>query len=581
MTLYKLSPHAHILENRLVPNIIQYGIFHQLTGYVIEPGENVRPLLVAARRGANFSINDNEFDKLGRDGPQLRELIRERFLLPVDEDPFDSYESLLGQFVIRPVQNPAVAYRDDSGEIKLVSTSMIQRIYSPNRNESLPVVEEVMTAGAASVFLNADGTRTLKEVLEAAGITDASADNSCREIVEYLTSPKRQLIKFTANAEDLSDPYKPCNRVPRNLYHAAKWGQSADGSEARSIVDFHVQGIEDAAWEFDLIEPTVNHALRFPSEALAGFDYGARFSLSTLNPEVLPVLAHCKRLEVLEVGGGTGSFARSFIDQAQRLKTAHGQAVEINYQIMDLSPALIESQQQKLARVVPAVTHYQQDATSFDIPNRKFHLIIANEVIADFPVAWVNRKHDEAQKLTEHWEGEGAPDLEKYDLDRLESGEPFLVNTGVFRFIERAWEHLAPGGVMLMSEYGGVDTFPIQSYHLNHEEFSIHFGHVQSCARRVGFECRLISLKDFLGLDDQVLMLDGHEEHIRCLNYVFEKNGASLPYALISQTEFQESFQELIDQIGLTGFSFSPLANGFHYGPRINDFMLAIMTKPK
>ncbi len=248
---------------------------------------------------------------------------------------------------------------------------------------------------------------------------------------------------------------------------------------------------------------------------------------------------------------------------------------------MDLSPSLIQSQQQKLTGMVPAVTHYQQDATSFSLPERKFHLIIANEVIADFPVAWVRRTRDEDDDSTQRWEGEGARDLERYNLPELANAEAFLINTGVFRFIERAWQHLTPGGVVIMSEYGSVDTFPIQSYHLNHEEFSIHFGHVQTCARKVGFECQLMSLKDFLQLDDQVRMLDGQEEQILCLNHVFQKHGASLPYALISQSEFQKSFQELVDQINLTGFSFSPLVNGFHYGPRINDFMFAILTKPK
>jgi hypothetical protein len=227
------------------------------------------------------------------------------------------------------------------------------------------------------------------------------------------------------------------------------------------------------------------------------------------------------------------------------------------------------------------VTHYQQDATSFDLAGRKFDLIIANEVIADFPVAWVKRTRDEGDDSTPHWEGDGASDLKKYDLSELANADAFLVNTGAFRFIERAWQHLTPGGVVIMSEYGGVDTFPIPSYHLNHEEFSIHFGHVQKCARQVGFECRLVALKDFLGIDDQLPMLDGQEERIQCLNHIFQKHGTSLPYALISQNEFQRSFKELADQISLTGVSFSPLANGFHYGPRINDFMLAIMTKPK
>lgn len=75
MTLYKFSPHAHVIENRLVPSTIQYGIFHQLTGYVIEPRESVRVLLLAARMGTNISLGDHDFDNLGDDGAQLRELI--------------------------------------------------------------------------------------------------------------------------------------------------------------------------------------------------------------------------------------------------------------------------------------------------------------------------------------------------------------------------------------------------------------------------------------------------------------------------------------------------------------------------
>jgi len=581
MTLYKISPYAHIIENRLIPGVIHYGIFHQFTGYVIEPRESVKRLLLATRMGTNVSLSEDDLVNLGDDGAQLRELINERFLIPTDEDPFDSFPSLMEQFVVRPMQNPALAYRDKSGDIQLVGTSMAQRIYSPKMNELTPVVEETMPAVAASVFLNADGGRTLVEIFADAGIADAFEDSRGRETIEYLTSPKRQLIKFTSQAEDLSDPYQPCNRVPRNFYHAAKWGQLATDSTPPSIVDFHVEGIEDAAWEFDLIEPTVNHALRFPSEVLGGLDYGARFSVSTLNPEVLPLLGNGNRLEVLEVGGGTGSFARSFIEQSKSLKTPAGEPVEINYQIMDLSPSLIQSQKQKLADVVPAVTHYQQDATSFNLPDRKFDLIIANEVIADFPVAWAKRRRGTGDDSTPHWEGEGASDLERYELTAFPNANAFLLNTGVFRFIEQAWQHLTPGGVVIMSEYGGFDTYPIQSYHLNHEEFSIHFGHVQSCAQKVGFECRLMALRDFLGLDEQVPMLDGQEEHIRCLNHVFQKHGASFPFALISQNEFQKLFQDLVDQISLTGFSFSPLANGFHYGPMINDFMLIIMTKQK
>src|SRR5215216_6902757 len=113
------------------------------------------------------------------------------------------------------------------------------------------------------------------------------------------------------------------------------------------------------------------------------------------------------RLEVLEVGGGTGSFARSFLQQAASLN-----GTSVNYHILDLSPALMENQRKVLAELLPESRHFQQDATEFDLPDHTFDLIISNEVIADFPVAAVERKTGNDQK----WEGEGAYYLEKYDL---------------------------------------------------------------------------------------------------------------------------------------------------------------------
>ena len=65
MTLYKISPYAHIIENRLIPSTIQYGIFHQFTGYVIEPRESVKVLLLATRMGTNVSLSEDDLVNLG------------------------------------------------------------------------------------------------------------------------------------------------------------------------------------------------------------------------------------------------------------------------------------------------------------------------------------------------------------------------------------------------------------------------------------------------------------------------------------------------------------------------------------
>jgi SAM-dependent methyltransferase len=249
---------------------------------------------------------------------------------------------------------------------------------------------------------------------------------------------------------------------------------------------------------------------------------------------------------------------------------------------MDLSPALIESQQRMLADFEPAIEYFEQDATQFDLPERMFDLIISNEVIADFPVATVRR--NDQRKSTENepeWLGDGAPYVEKYGLYIDSAPDRFFVNAGAFEFIERAWKHLAPGGTLVLSEYGGISKYPAESFHLNHAEFSIHFGHVMECARAVGFICRLQSLKEFLNINDQVKVLNGREEHLRCLNHVLEKHGMSLPFALISEGDFRAKFGELVDRLELAGISFQPLRNSFHYGPGLDDFMVLIMNKPR
>ena len=536
MPTYRLNPYISFIENRLFPGAVQRAVFHRLTGEIIE--------------------HDFTRDLTG-DEDQLRKLVQREFLIPQDYDPLTP---LLDQYVARPVQNPAVAYRAKNGEWILVRTSMMQTVYSPKRDELPAVVEEKLSPLAAEIFLMADGTRTLRQAFE--NILD---DPEFKTALDFLTIQERQLIKFTARPEELDDPFSTVNIVPRNLYHSDK--------KTEAISDFHLHGIEDGSWEFDLIEPTVNHGFRFPHEALGGLDYGSRFCLATLTPEVVPLLNRSSRFKVLEVGGGTGSFARSFIQQAANLDHAN-----VDYHILDLSPALMVNQRKTLSELLPESRHFHQNATEFDLPGQTFDLIVSNEVIADFPVAPVQRS---ASGTDGKWEGDGAYYLEKYDLSDDDAPDSFMVNAGVFRFIERAWKHLNPGGTLIVSEYGAEHRYPAPSFNLNHDEYTIHFGHLAACAAKVGFQTRLLTLKDFVGIDDEVLVLDGREEHLLCLNHVLKNYGEALPFAVISKSDFEQRCGRIVEQTGLIGYSFSPLYKGYHFGPNIRDFFVLIMNKPQ
>jgi hypothetical protein len=581
MPRYRFSPYVHLIENHLIPNRIQYAIFHALTGEMIVAGDVVQRLL---RGGSAVSLSDDEWSDPTQ-AIALKNLVLTQFLIPEIYDPLTPF---MDQFVVLPIQNPAIAYNLDGEDWLLVRTSMAQYVFSPRKGESPAIIEERMPSLAAGILLLADGTKTLRQIFATVGkasIATPLADPELRAALEFLISPDRQLIKFTPTAAGLDDPYQPFNTVRRSLYRISCSNSQPLTTPTESIIDFHRRGIEEASWEFDLVEPTVNHAFRFPTEVLNGLEYGARFCVSALTPEVLPMIASRPSLEVLEVGGGTGSFARSFLNHAKQILASDG--IKLSYHILDLSPVLMRSQTELLSTPGLSITHFEQDATKLDLPGHKFDLIIANEVIADFPVAVVERERGGVEMSSESisksrgWRGEGACYLKRYDLPDEGAPDSFLVNAGAFDFVERAWEHLLPGGTLILTEYGSESQYPIQAYHLNHEEFSIHFGYLEKCAEKVGFRCRLLPLKDFLKADDRVLMLNGHEERIMCLNYVFKKVGKSLPYAAVTRREFENLFGAVVERMRLTGQSFSALRNGFHFGPRIDDFMVLIMNKPQ
>jgi Methyltransferase domain len=580
MLTYSINPYISFIESRLFPELVQRAVFHRLTGEIFEPGERVRSLLSASRLGSRISVGD-DFDSMSGDAVQLKHLIQKEFLI---REGYDPLAPLLEQYVARPIQNPALAYRSKTGEWILVRTSMEHTVYSRKRGELPSIIEEKMSPLTADILLLADGTRTLQQIFSALrqGSNGANIlqDSEFRTAIDFLTSQERQLIKFTVRLEDLDDPFAPVNIVPRSLYHSDRKDQPRPDSSTETIIDFHRYGIDDADWEFDLIEPTVNHCFRFPHEALGGFDYGSRFCLSTLRPEVVPLLNYSPRLEVLEVGGGTGSFARSFIKQAATLSSSSSNGTNVNYHILDLSPALMENQRRILSEVLPESRHFQQDATEFNLPDHTFDLIISNEVIADFPVASVERNNGPTAD-DQKWLGDGAYYLDKYDLSDKDAPDSFVVNAGVFSFIERAWKHLTPGGTLIVSEYGAEQRYPARSFHLNHDEFTIHFGHLAACATRVGFQCRLLTLKEFLDFDDEVLVLNGREEHLLCLNHVFKDYGVVLPYAVISKSDFEKRCGGIVEQTGLIGYSFSPLSRGYHFGPNLKDFLVLIMNKPR
>src|ERR1044071_237760 len=199
-----LSPYVHLVENRLLPDGVRYGIFHQLSGEVFDVNETIASLLANLKAMRKIWVTVEQL-KVAQDPASiaLKQLIAKEFLISEGSDPLVFFAD---QYVVRPIQNPALGWRTADGKVSLVRTSMSRHVFSPQKDELPEVIEESLQPIAGEVFLHADGAKTLREIFNELKLPgdDLFRSRDFRATINFLTAPDRQLIKFTSKSGDLA-----------------------------------------------------------------------------------------------------------------------------------------------------------------------------------------------------------------------------------------------------------------------------------------------------------------------------------------------------------------------------------------
>ena len=576
MNPLRVSPFVSFLVDQRDPRLVRYGIFHRLTGDAFATSEPLQATLANLKRH-RVALTEQDL----RDADVLRPLLvylRDRQFL-IEAGQSNPLRAFVDHYVVRPRRNPALSFR--CGEvIRAVRLKRADRCQIVRDDNPPQIVEEDLPLAVAELFRLADGTRKLGELLTSDGRLPQDVQLGWREIssaVRFLTSPRRQMIRLAPTDFDLDDLLAPYN-VLNQSFEPPKHALSASAGTARSFYASRHNQLDSV---FDWLETTVSHSFRFPSAAMGGLSYGARFLESVLRRSPIPVNCVQGHLKVLEIGGGLGSFARSFLCQAR--KTADFPTID--YHILDVSFALRQRQQETLQAAGFTVEHFDGDAQNLAIPGRTFDVIIANEVISDFAVVTATPEsvRDAVLPGSRAVCDSAAAALQRirrYGLSLEHSPPVFFLNVGTFDFLERLWHHLVPGGVAFLVEYGSSTEFPTFLEHLGHPEYSIHFGHTDACARSIGFTTELITLKTFLQVADETSMLCGQQEHIHCLNYLLRRHGAQLPYAAHTRQHVHASVGAILEKADLSGLSFTGLRHAQHFGPDLDQFKVFVLSRP-
>jgi hypothetical protein len=112
--------------------------------------------------------------------------------------------------------------------------------------------------------------------------------------------------------------------------------------------------------------------------------------------------------------------------------------------------------------------------------------------------------------------------------------DPLYLQTGAFELVAKLAKHLAPGGTLVITEFGDRAKWPTLSTHLDHPELSTHFGHLQQIAKGVGLDARIEFVIDLLDFDRDQKGLATTRSHFRALHALFAD--AELELAKIGYT---------------------------------------------
>jgi SAM-dependent methyltransferase len=445
------------------------------------------------------------------------------------------------------------------------------------------VVLDRLEPVAARLWELASGEATLIDIARRLagelGIAEGEAAAEVRRAAFRFTHSDRQVLKLTDRPL-----YEYLSFAPPYLRSTMPYPRLDDpeaSAEAPDVVDlasFHRAEIEDAQAQFDVEETTLSHMFRDPHEALGGKSYGEAFADALAERGLLP-----RGGRVLEVGGGVGFFALRLL---ARVRDRAPETYErLRYAILDLSQVLQDSQ--RMLHAPDAKVRFVLGNASRSLPLRdaSVDLILSNEVIADFETVRLRRADLEGGRRRPA--GGEDPRVEaaralvlRHGLPIDDAPEVFWLNFGALKLVEEIARVLKPGGAAVLVEFGGIARYPVESTHLAHSEFSIHFGHLRHVAERVGLAAEMTDIMDFLAMRGDVRVLATTRTFFECLRALLGRRGISLQKLAYTERAFRELVEPRLGGGTLHGPVFRPVrdrALGLHPP----EFQVAILRKGK
>lgn len=342
-------------------------------------------------------------------------------------------------------------------------------------------------------------------------------------------------------------------------------------SGADDLHAYHRNSIRTVERHFDENEGTVSYTYRKPHVALGGLSYGAKLYHKL---KELKEITHATA--VVEVGGGLGHLARSFLEEHMRCKPGGSLP---KYVCCDLTPAFLENQRRLNGRDA----HYiQLNAETLPFKDCSLDIVIANENLADFSSVRLNKKRvldflDNTIDLNETDDDSTVRALRwlKFSsIDVNDAPSEFIFNIGAFEFINEIKRVLKKGGLAFIAEYGIVDSYPKAVNLPGHVEYEIKFQHMVRLIKALGMELKAFSLIDFFEYQNDVEVID--ECSFKMLRHLLQENGIEFPLFAYTREMLEERYPSFVKRIENLRYSGVHEKSVLH---NLDDFFVLLIKK--
>ena len=416
-----------------------------------------------------------------------------------------------------------------------------------------------------------DGEHTLEQLFESLKehpdlVSEPDAREHIWSLVTEWVHHSRQYLKFAKRPLSSFGPEHQWPSYLRSTMPYAIWDPESE-SISENPLDavatpinpphaYYEHEVADAKAQFDEIETTLSHLFRDSSTLLDGDNYAQRLTRYLLDDGYLkPGATH-----LVEVGGGMGHLAAGIL---LYLKTTEPALYEqINYTIVDLSPALRAEQavQLKKVGVDSKVEWLSGNADTLTLEPGSVDLLICNEVIGDFTTVKLTHESLSLKEGTEtadvvaSWTaeqtkalGRSGALLKRYGFPLRDAPEEFYFNVGAIEFVTTIQKALRDGGTALITEYGELMRYPVAGTHLDHIEFSIHFGFLANAAKQEGLEVVFEYVQNVIGLNLDAFTLETTRTYFASLRAMLSSQGVTLEKRAYSHNMFAELLAGKLD----------------------------------